>query len=103
MQKKLPKSIRKYIRQEKARIRREVLGAKEQEKLIVVLCEKFQKKKKLVKTPVLIQTDKQAGPPASAMPKALRAGKKTEKKKAPKTEKKKAPKTEKKKEPKKEK
>jgi hypothetical protein len=32
--KKLPKSVRKFIRKEKARIRREVLGSKEQEKLI---------------------------------------------------------------------
>jgi len=32
--KKLPKSTRKYIRLEKARIRREVLDLKEQEKLI---------------------------------------------------------------------
>lgn len=32
--KKLPKSLRKFIRREKARIRREVLDLKEQEKLI---------------------------------------------------------------------
>jgi len=32
--KKLPKSIRKYIRKEKARIRREVLDLKKQEELI---------------------------------------------------------------------
>ncbi len=32
--KKLPRSLRKYIRQEKARIRREVLDIKEQERLI---------------------------------------------------------------------
>jgi hypothetical protein len=31
---KLPKSIRKFIRLEKARIRREILDSKEQEKLI---------------------------------------------------------------------
>jgi len=30
----MPKSLRKYIRQEKARIRRQVLDLKEQEKLI---------------------------------------------------------------------
>ena len=33
-EKRLPKCLRKYIRKEKARIRREVFGAKEQEKLI---------------------------------------------------------------------
>ena len=44
--KKLPKSIRKYIRREKARIRREVLGIKEQERLINELYQKiFQKLK----------------------------------------------------------
>ena len=41
--KKLPKSIRKYIRREKARIRREVLDLKEQEKLIDEMCQKFLK------------------------------------------------------------
>lgn len=39
--KRLPKSIRKYIRQEKARIRREVLDVKEQERLIKELIKKF--------------------------------------------------------------
>lgn len=39
--KKLPKSIRKYIRREKARIRREVLDVKEQKKLIEELYKKF--------------------------------------------------------------
>jgi hypothetical protein len=34
MKKKMPKSLRKYIRREKARIRREVLDIKEQERLI---------------------------------------------------------------------
>ena len=37
----LPKSIRKYIRKEKARIRREVLDLAEQEKLIQELYQKF--------------------------------------------------------------
>jgi len=41
MKKKLPKSLRKFIRQEKARIRREVLDLKEQEKLIQELCQKI--------------------------------------------------------------
>ena len=36
-ERKLPKSSRKYIRREKARIRREVLDIKEQEKLIAEL------------------------------------------------------------------
>jgi len=39
--KKLPKSTRKYIRLEKARIRREALDLKEQEKLIKELYQKF--------------------------------------------------------------
>lgn len=42
--KKLPRSIKKFIRQEKARIRREVLNLKEQEKLIQQLYNKFLKK-----------------------------------------------------------
>ena len=42
--KKLPKSLRKYIRQEKARIRREVLDLKEQKKLIDELYQKLLKK-----------------------------------------------------------
>jgi len=41
MKKKLPKSIRKFIRLEKARIRREVLDLKEQDKLILELYQKF--------------------------------------------------------------
>jgi len=40
---KLPKSLRKYIRKEKARIRREVLDIKEQEELISELYQKFLK------------------------------------------------------------
>lgn len=43
MKKKPPKSIRKHIRQEKARIRREVLDLKEQEKLIKKLYQKILK------------------------------------------------------------
>jgi hypothetical protein len=43
MKKKLPKSIRKFIRKEKARIRREVLDLKEQEKLISELYQKILK------------------------------------------------------------
>jgi len=38
--KKLPKSLRKYIRQEKARIRQEVLDLEEQNKLIEELYKK---------------------------------------------------------------
>ena len=41
MAKKLSKSIRKYIRSEKARIRREVLDLEKQEKLIMELYGKF--------------------------------------------------------------
>ena len=40
---RLPKSIRKYIRKEKARIRREVLDIEKQEELIQQLYEKFLK------------------------------------------------------------
>lgn len=39
--KKLPRSIRKHIRKEKARIRREVLGLKKQEEEISRLYQKF--------------------------------------------------------------
>ncbi len=39
--KRLPKSMRKFIRREKARIRREILNVKEQEKLINELYKKF--------------------------------------------------------------
>ena len=42
--KKMPKSIRKHIRQEKARIRREVLNLKKQKELINKLYQKFLKK-----------------------------------------------------------
>lgn len=41
--KRLPKSLRKFIRCEKARIRREVLDLKEQEKLINEIYQKFLK------------------------------------------------------------
>jgi len=41
--KKLPRSIRKFIRKEKARIRREVLDLKEQEKLIKEIYQRFAK------------------------------------------------------------
>ena len=42
---KLPKSIRKYIRKEKARIRREVFDIKEQKRLIKELYEKHPRSK----------------------------------------------------------
>ncbi|MBU3934398.1 hypothetical protein KKC00_00275 [Patescibacteria group bacterium] len=41
MIKKLPQSIKKFIRREKARIRREVLDFKKQEELIEGICKKF--------------------------------------------------------------
>ena len=44
MKRKLPKGIRKHIRKEKARIRREVFDLEEQKKLIEELCKKFEKK-----------------------------------------------------------
>ena len=39
--KRMPKSLRKFIRKEKSRIRREILDIKEQEKLISGLYEKI--------------------------------------------------------------
>ena len=39
----LPKGLRKFIRKEKARIRREVLNLKEQERLIGEIYQKFAK------------------------------------------------------------
>lgn len=41
--KRLPKSFRKYIRQEKARIRREIFDVEEQEKLIKQLYKNIKK------------------------------------------------------------
>ncbi len=43
MKKQLPKSIRKYIRKEKARIRKEILDPEEQKKKIKELIERFYK------------------------------------------------------------
>ena len=43
MAKKLPKSLRKFIRKEKARIRREVLDLRKQEELISALYQKILK------------------------------------------------------------
>ena len=43
--KRMPKSLRKFIRKEKSRIRREILDIKEQEKLISGLYEKTLKDK----------------------------------------------------------
>ncbi len=44
MKKKLPKSLKKYIRKEKARIRREVLDLEEQKELIGKLYQRFYEK-----------------------------------------------------------
>jgi len=49
MKKGLPKSLRKYIRKEKAWIRREVLDIKEQEKQIQELYQKIFEKLKMKK------------------------------------------------------
>ena len=46
MKKKLPKSMRKFIRREKARIRREVLDLKEQERLVKEIYQRFTKQNK---------------------------------------------------------
>ncbi len=45
-EKKLTKSVRKFIRQEKARIRREVLDIKKQKELIEELYKRFSKDQK---------------------------------------------------------
>ncbi len=47
--KRMPKSIRKFIRREKARIRREVLDIKEQEKLIFQLYQRIFEELKIKK------------------------------------------------------
>lgn len=47
MKQVLPKSLRKFIRLEKARIRREVLDLKKQEELINELYQKFLKKNEI--------------------------------------------------------
>ena len=49
MKRKLPKSIRKYLRKEKARIRREVLDLKEQEKLIQELYHPVRRSELIIK------------------------------------------------------
>ncbi len=46
MKKKFPKSLRKYIRKEKARIRREIFDFKKQEEEIQKLYQRFLKEKK---------------------------------------------------------
>ena len=46
MEKRMPSSIRKYIRQEKSRIRREVLDLKKQKELIGDLYQELLKYKK---------------------------------------------------------
>ena len=47
VEKKLPKSLKKYLRREKARIRREVLDLKKQEELIQKLYQKILNQYKL--------------------------------------------------------
>ncbi|GEM_PF-1081931 len=54
---KLPKGIRRHIREEKARIRRQVMDVKEQEKLIVELKSKFIKKNKTTKQDGLLKSN----------------------------------------------
>ena len=49
MPKRLPKSVRKFIRQEKSRIRRQVLDMAEQKKLIAQLYHQFLSKINLLK------------------------------------------------------
>lgn len=56
VKKKLPKSLRKYIRREKARIRREVFDTEEQEKLINELYKKL-----LPQTSAKVEKKKETG------------------------------------------
>jgi len=49
VEKKLPKSLKKYLRKEKARIRREVLDLKKQEELIQKLYQEISNQYKLKK------------------------------------------------------
>lgn len=56
MKKKLPKSLRKYIRREKARIRREVFDIEEQERLINELYKKL-----LPQTSAKVEKKKETG------------------------------------------
>ena len=62
--KRMPKSIRKFIRKEKARIRREVLDIKEQKKLISELYQKFQRKSALAASSKQNIKDKQPAAPS---------------------------------------
>ncbi len=66
MKKRMPKSIRKFIRKEKARIRREILNLKEQEKLISELYQRFQRKSALAASPKQNIKDKQPVAPSPA-------------------------------------
>ncbi len=43
MKKRLPKSVRKFIRREKARLRREILDSKKQKELIKQIYQRFQR------------------------------------------------------------
>lgn len=54
--KRLPKSLRKFVRLEKARIRREVLDLKGQEKLISELYQKIFKPKIKIKEKIKQET-----------------------------------------------
>jgi len=54
--KRLPQSLRKFIRQEKARIRREILDFKKQEELINELYQKFFKSPDKIKEKEEIKT-----------------------------------------------
>jgi len=45
VKRRLPKSLRKFVRKEKARIRREVFDIKEQEKQISEIYERFRPQK----------------------------------------------------------
>lgn len=72
MKKKLPKSIKKYIRMEKARIRREVLELKEQEKLISELYKKLLKNQCKSTAVALIKKENKKKQPATPSPEGPR-------------------------------
>ncbi|MBL7156322.1 MAG: hypothetical protein ISS87_01865 [Candidatus Pacebacteria bacterium] len=58
MKKKLPKSIRKYIRKQKAEIREKTSGSKERKELIDALYNRFLKKKSVTEKSDLIKKQK---------------------------------------------
>jgi uncharacterized membrane-anchored protein len=63
--KRLPKSIKKFIRKEKAHIRREVLDVEEQERLIQELYQKFFKNQRKSAMAASLEQDTKNKQPAA--------------------------------------